>query len=212
MGIADKVCVLVLNGVWQPIGQMTVKEAFNAMLSDSKGAPAAQALNIQYEKNEDGSWNFDEPTVMEPVDWERWTELPVRDFDFQISTANKTYRVPTVIVATHFKKMPMKELRPSKMKVLERDGFVCQYTGKKLTKGQATIDHVVPKSRGGRDKDWKNMVACDKKVNHKKGNKTNQEAGLELIKQPRRPLPMPVSSLIKKVKHPSWRPFITEKV
>ena len=91
--------------------------------------------------------------------------------------------------------------------IYQRDNGVCQYTGKKIDRHTATVDHVLPRSRGG-DDTWTNMVLCSKDVNTKKGNKLNSEAGLKLLKIPVTPQPIPMSSLIKEAKHVDWKHFL----
>jgi 5-methylcytosine-specific restriction endonuclease McrA len=77
-----------------------------------------------------------------------------------------------------------------------RDNGICQYTGKKLKTNEGNIDHIVPKSRGGKS-DWNNCVLSHKDVNAFKANKTPEEVGLKLIKTPKTPVSMPVSFYIK---------------
>jgi hypothetical protein len=67
--------------------------------------------------------------------------------------------------------------------VLARDNFKCQYCDKQMSFRDATIDHVLPKSRGGRNH-WLNCVASCKSCNRRKNNRTPQEAGMSLIKKP----------------------------
>jgi 5-methylcytosine-specific restriction endonuclease McrA len=211
MSIENKNIVLRLNAVWQVIGHCCVKEAIVAMNSSSDNEkPAALALDIGYNQKEDGSWDFENPTYMNPVTWEEWIELPIREFDLVIHTTKRSIRVPTVVIAANYAQMPKKHPRPTKKAIWERDGGKCQYTGQQLTKSTGNIDHVVPKDRGGKDS-FENMVLCHKEVNAKKGNKLNSEIGLNLLKTPKAPLPTPVSSLIKEAKHVDWLHFITEK-
>jgi 5-methylcytosine-specific restriction endonuclease McrA len=136
--------------------------------------------------------------------------LPIRSWDLAINSPTRSIRVPTVIIATNFNKMPIKTFKgkPSKDGIWNRDQGICQYTGKKLTKDQSTIDHVIPRSKGGLDT-WTNMVVCDKTLNSKKGNKLNSEMGLKLRKDPIEPNPMPVSALIREAKHHTWKHFLT---
>jgi 5-methylcytosine-specific restriction endonuclease McrA len=77
-----------------------------------------------------------------------------------------------------------------------RDGGICQYTGKKLSKNEGNIDHIIPISRGGKT-DWNNCVLSSKKINAHKANKTPEEAGLSLIKPPVIPKHMPSTFYIK---------------
>ena len=72
----------------------------------------------------------------------------------------------------------------SKKNVLIRDGFKCAYCGG--VKRKLTIDHIIPKSKGGRTQ-WDNLVACSKNINRMKSNKTPTEARLKLLKKPVKP-------------------------
>jgi 5-methylcytosine-specific restriction endonuclease McrA len=167
-------------------------------------------LDIEYELDDNGQPIFDEAKSMNPVSWEEWMLLPIRPWDLTINSPTRSIRVPTVIIATNFNKMPIKTFKgkPSKDGIWNRDQGICQYTGKKLTKDQSTIDHVIPRSKGGLDT-WTNMVVCDKGLNSKKGNKLNSELGLKLKKEPIEPSPTPMSALIREAKHHTWKHFLT---
>ena len=79
--ILDKPIVLSLNRAWQVIGHRTVKQALIALTGGAAGLPPALGLDIAYPKLADG-WNFDRPLYLNPVGWDEWIGLPVRDFDF----------------------------------------------------------------------------------------------------------------------------------
>jgi 5-methylcytosine-specific restriction endonuclease McrA len=209
--VANKLICLNLNASWQPVGFKTVKDAIVDLCgSESNGKPVTMALDIEYELDDNGQPIFDEAKSMNPVSWDEWMMLPIRPWDLAINSPTRSIRVPTVIIATNFNKMPIKTFKgkPSKDGIWNRDQGICQYTGKKLSKDQSTIDHVIPRSKGGQDT-WTNMVVCDKTLNSKKGNKLNSEMGLKLRKDPIEPNPMPVSALIREAKHHTWKHFLT---
>jgi 5-methylcytosine-specific restriction endonuclease McrA len=203
--IANKSCVLKLNALWQPVGYGIVADA----LIDLVGGESVQALDIQYILNDDGTPNFSEQPTLNPVGWDEWKTLPVRHWDLVIHSTKLTIRVPTIVVSLNYSRMPMKEWRgkPSKEAIFIRDGGKCQYTGKKLERKEMSVDHVLPRSRGGND-DWTNLVATSKEINSRKGNSLNSEIGLSLLKQPTIPRPIPVSQLIREVKHKDWELFL----
>ena len=207
MNIAHKQLVLMLNANWQPIGQKLVCDA----IVDLCGGINSFALDIQYDTDKNGN-PVGGPTLIRPVSWDEWITLPVRNWDFSISSANLTIRVPTVLVAKNYHKMPKKTFRgkPSTDDLWIRDGGVDQYTGKKIERKNASADHVIPKSRGGGDT-WENLVITEKKINSVKGNKLNNEVGLKLIRQPKKPDPVPVSKLIKEAKHIDHEHFIEKQ-
>ena len=213
MNIINKTTCLKLNKNWQAVGISTVGKA----IVDLAAGKCALALDIEYEKDSNGNYILDEngwpcgQSWPRPVDWEEWITLPIREFDDVIHYANgnKMMRAPTVIISKNFSKMPMKSFkgRPSKDALWYRDGGKCQYTGKKLSRDNTTIDHIIPKSRGGGD-NWENLASTSKELNSWKGNRLNSEIGLKLIKEPKAPKPMPLSSLIREIKRPEWKSFL----
>jgi hypothetical protein len=200
--VLNKLTVLKLNANWQPLEWTTPKRAFIDMCGGQYGGtPPALGIDISFD--EDGNLTYAHPTK-----WEDWQKLPVRECDLSVITKTGPVRVPTVLVAPNYREMPLVEIALSNEAILQRDGLVDQYTGEKLTRAEATVDHVVPKDRGGAAKDWSNMVTCRKDRNHKKGNKLNEEVGYKLIRKPFKPKAMPKSFLIDKAKRPEQAPFI----
>ena len=145
--LLHKTTVLVLNRNWQAIHTKTPADAFCMLASG-----AATALDVQ----------GDESIV--PVRWEDWLKLPVRDEDLAVRTPRGPVRVPTVIVAANYAKVPFCRPRLGARGIWERDGGVCQYTGRKLAPHEGNIDHIVPLSRGG-DTSWENCVLSHREVN-----------------------------------------------
>ena len=80
--------------------------------------------------------------------------------------------------------------------IWERDGGVCQYTGRKLAPHEGNIDHIVPRSRGGASS-WENCVLSHRTVNERKADRLPQEAGLRLLRSPAIPRAVPASMLIR---------------
>lgn len=210
--IINKAICLNLNANWQPVGFKTVKDAIIDLCGgDVNGKPSSVALDIDYEVDDNGDPIMDQAKSMNPVSWDEWMNLPIRSWDLTISSAHRVYRVPTVIIAVNYKKMPVKHFKgkPSKDAIYNRDNGICQYSGKKLDRKEATVDHVIPSSRGGADS-WENFVLCSKEINSKKGNKLNSEVGLTLLKNPVVPQPVPMYALIREAKHPDWKQFLIE--
>lgn len=202
MNILNKVLTLNLNSAWQPIGHKTVQEAMGDIFSENY-----LALNIEYQKHSNGSWNYDDISEMTPVEWDEWKTLPIRDFDFFIRTSHLKIRVPTILICKKYDKVPKTRMKLSKANVRQRDGGICQYTGKRIKPSQGNIDHVIPVSRGGANT-WNNLVYCKKDINTKKGNKLPEEAGLSLIREPKIPSKtLPLKNL-NKLNHHDWSLFI----
>lgn len=93
--------------------------------------------------------------------------------------------LPTVIRLRSYVKIPYKEISLSRRNVLHRDSYTCQYCADR--RHDLTIDHIVPRSRGGGDT-WDNVVAACLRCNVKKGDRTPREAGMPLMTTPRRPV------------------------
>src|SRR5438477_4350916 len=193
MNILTKATVLVLNRNWQAINVRTPQEAFCMMATN-----VATGLEIEAEDN------------IRPVTWEEWITLPIRPQDNAVQTVRGSIRVPTVIVAVNFAKVPKKRPKLCAKTIRERDGNRCQYTGKLLKPDEGSLDHVVPRSRGGKDA-WENLVWSSKAVNTRKGNRLPHEAGLKLLSVPRAPKELPVSALIRNTPGiADWKLFLNE--
>ncbi|MEK6880699.1 MAG: HNH endonuclease signature motif containing protein [Nanoarchaeota archaeon] len=156
--------VLVINSVWLPIGITSYKKALICLCSENNGLPAAKALDIQYKQIDENNYDFSEVISILPLSFDEWLELPVRSFDGCVKTAHRSIRLPNVIVALQFFKMPMRKPRATKMNILQRDDFTCQYSGVKLPRSKLNVDHYIAKSKGGKD-DFSNLVTCSKKIN-----------------------------------------------
>jgi 5-methylcytosine-specific restriction endonuclease McrA len=191
--ILSKSIVLVLNRNWQAINIRTPQEAFCMMATN-----VATGLEIEGED------------PIHPVTWEEWIMLPIRDGDNAVQTVRGPIRVPTVIVAVNYAKVPRKRPKLCAKAIRERDGNRCQYTGKLLRPEEGSLDHVLPRSRGGKD-EWGNLVWADKAVNARKGNHLPHEAGLKLLSVPRAPKELPMSALIRNAHGiPEWKLFVQE--
>lgn len=116
--------------------------------------------------------------------------------------------VPSVVRLSHYARRPPVRVKLSKKSILARDNYTCQYCG--YSGPGLTIDHVIPRERGGRT-DWDNLVCCCTRCNIRKGNRTPEEASMSLLKQPRRPAYIPhmgYSKLLAALKHGEWREFL----
>jgi 5-methylcytosine-specific restriction endonuclease McrA len=103
---------------------------------------------------------------------------------FVIRTSKINVPVPSVIRLMSYRRIPRQNRSMSRKGILLRDGSTCQYCRSTLPAKDLTLDHVIPRSRGG-ESTWENLVACCFPCNNRKGNRTPQEAGMALAKQPR---------------------------
>ena len=104
--------------------------------------------------------------------------------DQYIHTVKVKYPAPSILRLYYFINLHKKDITLTKGNILRRDGHRCQYCGKKGKK--MTIDHVIPKKRGGKDK-WENLVCACPSCNAKKGDKIPEEAGMRLLRKPKKP-------------------------
>lgn len=93
-------------------------------------------------------------------------------------------RVPSVIRLLEYRRIPHQTRALSRKNILLRDRNTCQYCGLVLPSSDLTLDHVIPRSRGGLST-WENLVACCHECNREKGNMLPQEAGVKLMREPR---------------------------
>jgi len=192
--ILNKSIVLVLNRNWQAINIRTPQEAFCMMATN-----VATGLEIEGENH------------IRPVTWDEWLTLPIRPQDNIVQTVRGPIRVPTVVVAVNFAKVPKKRPKLCSRSIRERDNNRCQYTGKLLKPDEGSLDHVLPRSRGGGDT-WENVVWSSKDVNARKGNRLPHEAGLKLLSVPRAPKELPVTALIRNSHGVvEWNLFLNDK-
>jgi len=133
-----------------------------------------------------------------PSTWDEKIRTPSRDFEVP-ATIRLLSRVQRRWSAPRFRK-----------KVLfNRDGWQCQYCCTNLDWHTITIDHVVPRSRGGATS-WKNCVASCRKCNAKKGSKMLQDAGMRLVKIPSEPKVTHYWEVKgTSLWHPDWNSFLT---
>jgi 5-methylcytosine-specific restriction endonuclease McrA len=190
--ILNRPIVLVLNRNWQAINVRTPQQAFVQMATD-----VATALDIDGES-------------MVPVRWAQWVDLPVRENDYTVRTPKGAVRVPHVIVLSRFAKVPKRRPTFNARAIWVRDGGRCQYTGQQLRDHEGNIDHVLPRSRGGKTS-WENCVLASKEVNSRKADRLPEEVGLRLLKSPTAPRELPSTLFIRNVQSiPEWKHFLVE--
>ncbi|MEM9237554.1 MAG: HNH endonuclease [Verrucomicrobiota bacterium] len=190
VSILQRSSVLGLNRQWLAIDAITPMVAFGQLASGSARALAIDGNSIQ------------------PIEWEDWLGLGIPEGAPSIGTPRGPVRVPTVVVLTRYARVPM--IRPvfGFRGLWERDRGRCQYTGRDLKPSEANIDHILPRSRGGKD-GWENCVLADRNVNTRKGSLTPEEAGLRLLTQPRIPQAVPSTFRIRNVwKVEDWKHFL----
>ena len=150
--------VLLLNGhTWEPLSVISVPRAINLLLAEKA--------------------------------------VVVEQSDNTLRTIRDQFPVPSVIALRTYINVPRRQAHWSRRGVLVRDNFTCIYCGvqpgsisrsKTLTKSDFTVDHVIPKSRGGKDQ-WTNTACACYNCNHRKGDRLPNEAGMKMAWEPKTP-------------------------
>jgi 5-methylcytosine-specific restriction endonuclease McrA len=118
--------------------------------------------------------------------------------------------LPSVIRLTQFVRVPYRQLPLTRRNLFHRDGHRCQYCG--YSGDKLSVDHVVPRSRGGSDA-WENVTTACLPCNVRKGNRTPREAGMVLFRQPHRPssgLGYEATRHIRAGRHHEWAKYLND--
>lgn len=192
---------LVLNRSWAAVQICSVRRAISLLYQGH-----AKAVGEDFQ-----AYDF--------ADWAQVSQqmVEVEDGEFISSTSLKI-RIPRVIVLLFYDRLPKRHVRFSRKNIFERDNFTCQYCGIKppnkkkavrwLEKNQLNLDHVIPRSKGGKTT-WENVVTSCYKCNTKKGSKTLEEIGWVLKNKPVKPSWNPVLNIpLQLVPHKEWVNFM----
>jgi 5-methylcytosine-specific restriction endonuclease McrA len=179
--------VLVLNRSYLPVHVTSARRAF-ALLYQG----IARAVDEEYQT----------------FDFEAWSQLAVARHAESVGTPAGRIRVPRVIVLLAFDRLPRRHVRFSRINIMTRDRFQCQYCGTRPARVELNLDHVVPRALGGRTT-WENVVTSCVDCNRTKGGRTPVQAGMELIRRPLRPRWTPLAHLmLTGARYEEWRPFL----
>jgi 5-methylcytosine-specific restriction endonuclease McrA len=179
--------VLVLNSLWQAVQVTTVRRAFRLFY-----AGRARAVTRDF-----NTYDFD-----------NWCDLPPAADRQTIQTPRRAIAIPRVIQLLHYDRVPRREVRFTRRNIFFRDRNRCQYCGRIHPQRQLNLDHVVPLSRGGTST-WDNVVCACVACNSRKGNRTPREAGMTLVRAPKRPAGHPIlRSGWLGAHYEEWRTFL----
>src|SRR5262252_1412741 len=154
---------LVLNKNWTAVGVVTLPRAIVMLFStDAHGAPKAEIVDHEViGHSDDGSPQYS----FQPYTWQQWAELRPKDDEAAIHGCRGTFRIPEVIKLNRYDKLPIQKIHFSRRTIYKRDGLRCQYCHKKFPSEELTIDHITPRSLGGKTT-WENCclacIACNK--------------------------------------------------
>lgn len=179
--------VLVLNSSFMPIQVTSVRRALVLLYQG-----IAKVVGQEFET----------------FDFQSWAELRVAVDGEGIGLVDRMIRVPRVIVLSSYDRIPKKMVRLSRLNIYLRDQHTCQYCGVQMKRSDLNLDHVVPRSQGGKTS-WENVVTCCLPCNHKKGGYSPLEAGMHLIRAPIRPKWTPfIQFSLRQIHYEEWKPFL----
>jgi len=183
--------VLVLNRLWQAINVCTAERAFMLLYMGHAEVVVEDEGNFQ------------------TFDFHEWREFSQGHHgEDVVHTVSFKIRIPRVILLLFFDRLPHKEVKFTRHNIFERDRNTCQYCNKRFDRRELNLDHVIPRDRGGTTT-WENIVCACIPCNTRKANRTPTEAGMHLVKKPKRPKWRPfVNVTIATVAHDSWKHFL----
>lgn len=135
--------------------------------------------------------------------------MPIETYNKKISSPSQTFELPAVIVLKTIVKFRLNTVACNRVNVILRDNNKCQYCAKTFSTDELTLDHIMPKSRGGKNT-WTNLVASCKKCNQRKGARTPQEARMFPIKKPVKPKNSILRTLTTSQISESWKDYLWE--
>jgi 5-methylcytosine-specific restriction endonuclease McrA len=122
-----------------------------------------------------------------------------------IRTIRETVDRPSIVRLMSYVRVPQNGVMLSRKNILKRDSHQCQYCG--TTRGPLTVDHIIPRNRGGEDT-WENLVCACQTCNNRKGDRTLEQANMALLRRPKAPTRIHFIRDFIGVGHHSWRPYL----
>jgi 5-methylcytosine-specific restriction endonuclease McrA len=190
--------VLVLNKCYMAVHIIPVRRAFCLLFKE-----LAEVITL-----DDGRYLSH--------DFQSWREVSEARARFKdpdddyIRTIHFEIQVPRVIRLLTYDRLPRTKIKFNRRNIFARDGSRCQYCGRRFPTGELSLDHVMPRSRGG-GTDWENIVCACVKCNVRKGGRTPAEAGMRLTKPPIKPKTSPTLGLkLANRKYQSWKTFLDD--
>lgn len=188
--------VLVLNRNYLAVRVVDVRRAFSLLFRE-----LAEVVHI--ESGRYTSYDFSE-----------WCELSQLAREFEpdahdwIHTVRLQIAVPRIIRLAVYDRLPQQTVKFNRRNIYARDSNHCQYCGKRFSTTELSLDHIVPRSAGGKTT-WENVVCACLRCNIKKGGRTPEQAGMTLISQPKKPRRNPVLTVkLADGRYASWKAFL----
>ncbi|NLK40824.1 MAG: HNH endonuclease [Planctomycetes bacterium] len=188
--------VLVLNKHYMALRIIGARRAFSLLCREQAEVIAC----------EEGTYaNYDFRTWQQVSQAERSFEAHKYDW---VSTVHLDIAVPRIIRLLFYDRLPRQSVKFNRRNIFARDGSRCQYCGKKFPTSELSLDHVVPRTLGGKST-WTNIVCACTACNVKKGGRTPEQAHMKLIQKPEKPKRNPIIGLhLSADRYKSWKQFL----
>lgn len=188
--------VLVLNKHYMAIRIVGARRAFSLLFQD-----LAEVISL-----EEGKYsNYDFQSWCEVSQFRRHFEPDGHDW---VSTINFYIAVPRIIRLLFYDRLPRSEVKFNRRNIFARDKNRCQYCGKRFATSELSLDHVIPRTLGGKTT-WENIVCACAACNVKKGGRMPRQAGMTLIQKPIKPKHNPLVHVhLGHERYRSWRQFL----
>jgi len=188
--------VLVLNKHYMPIRIVGARRAFSLLFRE-----LAEVVSL-----EQGNYsNYDFQSWCDVSEFRRRFEPDGHDW---VSTVNFYIAVPRIIRLLFYDRLPRNEVKFNRRNIFARDKNRCQYCGKRYPTSELSLDHIIPRSMGGKSV-WENIVCACTKCNVKKGGQKPQQAGITLIRKPVKPKRNPLVHIhLGHPRYSSWKQFL----
>ena len=188
--------VLVLNKHYMAIRIVGARRAFSLLFRD-----LAEVVSFE----QDGYSNYNFQSWCEVSQFRRHFEPDGHDW---VSTVNFYIAVPRIIRLLFYDRLPRNEVKFNRRNLFARDKNRCQYCGKRQRTSELSLDHIIPKSMGGKSA-WENIVCACAKCNVKKGGRTPRQAAMTLIQKPVKPKHNPLVHIhLGHQRYRSWKQFL----
>jgi len=190
--------VLVLNKLYVAVRVISARRAFSLVFRD-----IAEIIHVDDGKY--ANYNF-----------ESWAELSVLRKTFEpdkhdwVHTMRFDIAVPRVIRLLGYDRLPAQVVKLNRRNLFARDRNQCQYCGKTYPTSELSIDHVLPRAKGGGDS-WENLVCACVRCNARKGGRTPEEAQMKMVRKAVRPKRNPLISIrLGQERYSSWKAFLDD--
>ena len=188
--------VLVLNKHYMAVRIVGAKRAFCLLFKE-------MAEVVSYEQGRYSNYNFSS-----------WCQISQLRRDFEpdahdwVSTINFYIAVPRIIRLLFYDRLPRNDVKFNRRNIYARDKNRCQYCGRRESVSELSLDHVIPRSMGGKTA-WTNVVCACTDCNAKKGGRTPHQANMKIIAKPVKPRHNPLLHIhLRHPRYHSWKQFL----